>query len=124
MVSRDKFRNDDSELPIDDISSLSYCNDLSLDLNTSSTKNSLHDCDDSPCISCKSCLSKPHNDMFVMSCSHDQNACISSSCCTNNVGEIQSSVEPDADLNIASSHVSSSLTIFCLTAKSSKNDGG
>ena len=39
MVSRDKFCNNDSELLIDDNSSLSYCNDLSLDLNTSSTKN-------------------------------------------------------------------------------------
>ena len=32
-------------------------------------------------------------------------------------------MEQDADLNIASNHVSSSSTIFCLMAKSSKNDG-
>ena len=61
MVSRDKFCNDDSELLIDDISSLSYCNDLSLDLNTSSTINVSHACVDSPCLSSKLSSSDDHD---------------------------------------------------------------
>ena len=48
MVSGDEYCNDDSEFIIDDPSALSYCNDLSLDLNTSSTKKDLHACVDSP----------------------------------------------------------------------------
>ena len=61
MVSRDKFCNNDSELLLDNISSLSHCNDLSLDLNTSRTINVSHACVDSPCISSKSSSSDDHN---------------------------------------------------------------
>ena len=61
MVSSDKYCNNDSELIIGN-SPLSYCNDLYLDLNTSSTKNDLHACVDSPCISSKNCLYKSHDD--------------------------------------------------------------
>ena len=56
MVSSDWFCNNDSELIIDDPSSLSYCHASSLDLNATSTKNDLHACVDSPCISCQHCL--------------------------------------------------------------------
>src|SRR5680860_1485997 len=58
MVSRDKFCNNDSELLLDNISSLSHCNDLSLDLNTSSTLNVSHACVDSPSISSRNYLYK------------------------------------------------------------------
>ena len=61
MVSRDKFCNFDSELIVDDILSLSCCNDSSLDLNTYSTINVLHACVDSPCISSKSSSSDDNN---------------------------------------------------------------
>ena len=81
MVSRDKFCNDDSELLIDDISSLSYCNDLSLDLNTSRAINVSHACVDSPCISSKNYLYKSHDDMLALSCCHDKNACVPSNPC-------------------------------------------
>ena len=53
MVSGDGNCNVDIELTIDDSSSLSYCHASSLDLNTTSTKNDLHACVDSPCISCQ-----------------------------------------------------------------------
>ena len=56
MVSGDENCNVDSELTIDDPSSLSHCNVSSLDLNTYSTKNALHACVDSPCISCSKLL--------------------------------------------------------------------
>ena len=59
-------------LLIDDISSLSYCNDLSLDLNTSSTINVSHACVDSPYISSKTHLYKSHDDMLALSCCHDK----------------------------------------------------
>ena len=62
MVSRDKFCNNDSELLLDNISSLSHCNDLSLDLNTSSTINVSHACVDSPSISSKNYLYKSNDD--------------------------------------------------------------
>jgi hypothetical protein len=58
MVSGDENCNVDSNLTLDDPSSLSHCNSSSLDLNTSSTINDLHACVDSPCISCVSCLNK------------------------------------------------------------------
>jgi hypothetical protein len=49
-VSGDENCNVDSELTIDDHSSVSRCNTLLLDLNTYSTKNDLDVCLDSPCI--------------------------------------------------------------------------
>ena len=52
MVSRDRNCFVDGEYSIDYISSLSHCNVLSLDLNSSSTSNVLHASVDSPCISC------------------------------------------------------------------------
>ena len=123
MVSGDEYCNDDSEFIIDDPSALSYCNDLSLDLNTSSTKNDLHACVDSPCISCKNCLINSRDDMLSMSCFLDKNASISSSIClTNNVEETEHSMEQDMDLNgaLSNSSSSSSITHFCLMAKASE----
>ena len=73
MVSGDGNCNVDIELTIDNSSSISHCNGSSLDLNTSRTRN--------PCISCVNCLNKYHDDMLAMSCGHDINASISSSCC-------------------------------------------
>jgi hypothetical protein len=49
MVSGDNFFNVDSELTFDSHSSLSHCNASSLDLDTLSTKSTLHACVDSPC---------------------------------------------------------------------------
>ena len=51
MVSSVGHCNDDSVLLLGDPSSLSYCNGLSLDFNTSSTLHVSHACVDSPCIS-------------------------------------------------------------------------
>ena len=89
MVSSVGHCNDDSVLIVDDSSSLSCCDASSLDSSTSSTPNVSHACVDSPCISCTNCLTKSHDDMLSMSCWHDKNACISSSCCANNVEETQ-----------------------------------
>jgi hypothetical protein len=50
MVSGDENCNIDSELTFDNHSSLSNCNASSLDLNTSSTKSTLHACVHSPLI--------------------------------------------------------------------------
>ena len=105
------------------ISSLSYCNDLSLDLNTSSTKNDLHACVDSPCISSKNCLYKSHDDMHALSCCHDKNACVPSNpCIINNVEEIQFFMEQDVNLSSSLINCSSPSTTFCLMAKSSSSD--
>ena len=83
MLSGDGNCNFDIEPTIDDPSSLSHCNVSSLDSNTSSTINHLHACVDSPCISCVNSLNKSHDDMLAMSCGHDINASISSSCCVS-----------------------------------------
>ena len=85
MVSSVGHCNDDSVLIVDDSSSLSCCNAPSLDFNTSCTLHISHACVDSPCISCRNFLTKSHDDMLAISCCHDKNACISSSCCANNV---------------------------------------
>ena len=58
MVSSVGYCNDDSMLIVDDTSPLSYCNASSLDFNTSSTIHVSHACVDSPCISCRNCLTK------------------------------------------------------------------
>src|SRR6266536_2669151 len=87
MVSSVGYCNDDSVLVLDDPSSLSYCNSPFLDLNTSSTLDGSYASVDSPCISCRNCLTKSHDDMLAMSCCHDKNASISSSCFANNVEE-------------------------------------
>ena len=58
MVSSVGHCNDDSVLIVGDSSSLFYCNASSLDFNTSSTPNVSHACVDSPCISCRNCLTK------------------------------------------------------------------
>ena len=91
--------NDDSMFIVDDPSSLSYCTAPSLGLNTSSTPTVSHACVDSPCISCRNCLTKSHDDMFTMSCCHDKNVYMSSNCCTNNVEETQHPMEQDVVLN-------------------------
>ena len=70
MVSGDRNCFVDGEYSIDYTSSLSHCNVLSLDLNSSSTPNVIHARVDSPCISCNSCLTKSHDDMLSMSCCH------------------------------------------------------
>jgi hypothetical protein len=78
MVSGDGICNVDSELSFDDHSSLSHGDVLSLDLNSSSTPNSLHASVDSPCMSWSSCYARYH----------DKNAPISSSTfVANNVEE-------------------------------------
>ena len=122
MVSSGDHCNDDSGFIVDDPSSLYYCNASSLGINTSSTLNVLHACVDSPCISCKNCLTKSHDDMLPISCCHDKNVYISSSCCANNVEEIHHSMEQDVALNDASRDPTSSsiVTHFCLMAKASK----
>jgi hypothetical protein len=50
IVCGDENCNVYGELDFDDALSLSYCNGLSLDFNTSSTIDVLHACVDSPCI--------------------------------------------------------------------------
>ena len=55
MVSGGENCNVDIGLTIDNTSSLSHCNISSLDFNTYSTKNALHACVDSPCISSRNC---------------------------------------------------------------------
>ena len=65
MVSGDRNCFVDGEYSIDYTSSLSHCNVLSLDLNSSSTSNVLHASVDSPCISCISCLTKSHDICFI-----------------------------------------------------------
>ena len=105
MVSGDRNCFVDGEYSIDYTSSLSHCNVLSLDLNSSSTPNFIHARVDSPCISCNSCLTKSHDDMLSMSCCHENNASISSSICMiNNVEESQHLLEQDMGLNDASSN--------------------
>ena len=84
MVSSVGHCNDGSMLIMDAPSSLSYCNAPSLDFNTLCTLHVSHACVDSPCISCRNCLTKSHDDMPAISCCHDKNACISSSCCAKN----------------------------------------
>ena len=120
MVTSGVHCNDDSMLIMDDPSSLSYCNAPSLGFNTSSTRNASYACVDSPFISCRNCLTKSHDDMLAMSCCHDKNASISSSCCANNVEETQHSMEQDVVLNGASRDPTSSSVAFCLMAKASK----
>ena len=58
--------------------------------------------------------------MHAMSCCHDKNACISSSCCANNVEETKHSMEQDVVFNGASRDPTSSSIAFCLMAKASK----
>jgi len=120
MVSSVGHCNDDSMLIVDDPSSLSYCNASSLDFNTSSTLHVSHACVDSPCISCRNCLTKTHDDMLAMSCCHDKNASISSNYCANNVEETQHPMEQDVVLNGASRDPTSSSIAFCRMAKASK----
>src|SRR4051812_31826184 len=93
-----------------------------LDLNTSSTKNVLHACVYSPCISCRNHLNISHDYMLAISCCHDNHASISSSYCANNVEENQKSMEQDVVLNGASRDPTSSsrVTHFCLMAKELK----
>jgi hypothetical protein len=90
MVSGDRNCNDDSELIIDDPSSHSHYNDLSLDANTSCNNIVMPSCIDNPCISLRNTLSTTLDYMLDMPCCHDKNANISSSCCvSNNVEEIK-----------------------------------
>jgi hypothetical protein len=122
-VCGDEYCNVDSELNFDYRSSLSHCSASSLDLNTSSTTNSLHACVDSPCISCAYCLNKSHDDMFVTPCCHGINASSSSSCCvSNNVEETEDFIGQDMVSIGASSNCSSSSIAYhiCLMARSSK----
>ena len=121
MVSGDRNCIVDREACIDYPSSLSHCNVLSSDLNSSSTPNVLHASVDSPCISCNSCLTKSHVDMLPMSCCHKNNASMSSiACVANYVEDSQHLLEQDMDINGASCNDQSSSTIFCLMAKDSK----
>ena len=69
MVSSGVHCNNSSGIFVDNPSSLSYCNASPLDF---STPNVSHACVDSPCISCRNCLTKSHDDMVTMSCCHDK----------------------------------------------------
>jgi hypothetical protein len=124
MVSGDRNCFDDVESTINDTSTLSHCNDLSLDSNSSSTPNGSHASIVSPCISCSSCSTKHHDDMLPMSCCHDKNTSFSSSMCVaNNVEETKDSSGQDKISNGASSSSSSSspnVSHFCLMARGSK----
>jgi hypothetical protein len=126
MVSGYENCNIHSELTFDNHSSLSYCNALSLHLNTSSTKSTLHACVDSPCISFINCLTKPNDDMLIVSCCHHTNASISSSICdANHIEETEESLGQDKVLNGASSISSSSSSHgshICLMARSSNHN--
>jgi hypothetical protein len=103
MVSGDENCIVDSELSLDDPSSLSHCNDSSLDLNTYSTRNTLHASVDSPCISTS------HDDMLALSCCHNKTGLFFSSICvTNNVEETKDSMGQDKILDGASTTSSSS----------------
>ena len=68
MVSSVSHCFDDIELIVYNYLSLSYCNASSLGFNTSSNLEVLHDCVDSPCISCRNHLNKSHDDMLAISC--------------------------------------------------------
>src|SRR4051812_3957962 len=124
MVNGDRNCNMDSVFTICNPSYLSSCNDLSLDLNTSSTQNSSHACVNSPCISCKNDLYKSHDDMLMLSCFHDKNASISSSVCVaNHVEENEDSMGQGKVLKRTSSAISSSPSSgshVCLMAKGTK----
>ena len=122
MVSGDENCNVDIVLSSDDPSSISHCNVSSLDPNTFRTKNALHACVDSPCISCVNCLHKSHYDMLDMSCCHEQNVSISSSCLAKNVEETKRSMEQGTNMGDASRRTSfpSVDTHMCLMAKGSK----
>ena len=123
MVSSDRGCNYDSELIVDNHSSLSHCNALSLDLDTCSIKNDLHASVHNPCISCRNHLSKSHVDILDIPCGHNTNASISSSCCvSNNIEETEYLVGLDKVLN-GSSNINSSSSLgshFCLMARESK----
>jgi hypothetical protein len=68
----------------------------SLDLNTSCNHGSISSCVDSPCISSRNYLSTSVDGMLDLSCCHEQNASISSSCLlANNVEETEHSLEKD-----------------------------
>jgi hypothetical protein len=125
IVSGDENCNVDSKLTFDNHSSLSHCHASSLDLNTSSTKSTLHACVGSPCISCITCLTKPNDDMLIVSCCHDTNASISSSPCdTNHIEENKDFLGQDKVLNGASSNSSSSSSNgshICLMSRSSNH---
>src|SRR3954469_7505465 len=102
MVSGDRNCNMDSDITICNPSSLSSCNDLYLDLNTSSTQNSLHACVNSPCVSCRINLDKSCDDMLGLSCFHDKNASTSSiACVANHVEENEDFMGQDKFLNRA-----------------------
>jgi hypothetical protein len=87
-VSGDRNCNANFKLATDAPLSLSHCNVLSLYLTTCSTNNGLHACVDTPCIPCRNCLKKSHDDMLVMPCCHDKNVSIFSNISVaNNVEE-------------------------------------
>src|SRR3954462_9873233 len=124
MVSGDRNCNMDSVFTTCNPSYLSICYDLSLDLNTSRTQNSLHACVNSPCISCRNDLNKSHDDMLMLSCCHDKNASISSSACVaNHIEENEDSMGQVKVLKRDTSAISSSPSYgshMCLMAKGTK----
>ena len=89
MVSGNIICDDDGVLNIDDLSCINANVVASLDLNTSS-KNEIHSCVDSPCISYRDSLNNFCDDMFDTPCCHDLYTSSSSSCCLpNHVEEIR-----------------------------------
>ena len=124
MVSGGGNCNVGIDLTLNDPSSISHCNVSSLDLSTCGTKNTLHACVESPCISSRNCLNKSCDDMLAMSCCHNTNASISSSLCDANIiEETEDTLGQDKVLNGASRNSSSSPSLdsyICLMARASK----
>ena len=90
MVSGNIICDDDVVLDIDDLSCPNASVVASMDLSISSTKNVIHSCVDSPCISYRDSLNTSCDDMLDSPCCHDLYASISSSyCLTNHVEEIR-----------------------------------
>ena len=124
MVSGEIICDDGSvSLYTDDSCSINANGVESLDLNTCWNNGSISSRVSSPCISSRNNLSTSVDDMLDMSCCHDQNASISSSCLmANNVEETKHSMEQDTIMSGDSrrSSSSSSGTHMCLMANGSK----
>jgi hypothetical protein len=90
-----------------------------MDLNTSCNKGIISSCVDSSCMSSRTHLNTIVDDMRNMSCCHDHNASISSSCLpTNNVAENKHSMGQDKVMDGDSRFSSSSSgSDKCLMAK-------
>jgi hypothetical protein len=89
----------------------------SLDLNTSCNIGVISSCVDSPCMSSRNYLNTMVDDMLDMSCCHDHNAYISSSCLfANNVDETKHPMGQEKVMD-GDSISSSSGSYKCLMAR-------